>query len=240
MVKDILKRSIFDYFFINNCICCHSNLSSIKQDVCDSCLARIVRFDTTGKCPVCGFELIDSICCFCNDRKVYFDKCCIGTEYNEVIQKIFYYYKVKNCRRLSIPLTTQISSLFDEMEKIFDLVTCVPSSKDKMSERGYNPAELLAKGISRRYKIPFHYLLVKKDNHSQKKEKYTGRFINIIDSFKVNKSDEIAGKNILIIDDIFTTGATLNECARMLKENGAKSIICAVVAKVVIKKLEIY
>ena len=109
-------------------------------------------------------------------------------------------------------------------------MACVPPSKKSYRERGYNQSELLAKGISAYSECKFRKLIVKirnteiqhtVSNAQQRKQ-------NVKDAFSVvgKYAKEIQNKNILLVDDIMTTGATLNECCKVLYNSGAKSVIC--------------
>jgi len=109
----------------------------------------------------------------------------------------------------------------------------VPLHKRKLIRRGFNQAELLAKEIAAHFKFELksNILERKKDTKSQTELKGRERRANVKDAFLCKNKDEILGKKIILIDDVITTGATLNECARVLKENGAKTVWALVLAK---------
>jgi len=107
------------------------------------------------------------------------------------------------------------------------LLIPVPLHKSRLRERGYNQAELLALALAKEYGVPFSTSLVRtKKTESMYGLRKTERFDNIRDAFAVTDPAIVYGKNIVIIDDIYTTGATVEECARTLKKAGAGSI-CA-------------
>lgn len=113
----------------------------------------------------------------------------------------------------------------------FDCVTSVPLSRKKEVERGYNQAELIAKRIGKIRKIPYKKIL--KRRHSTVPQNKLGKIEreeNLLDVF-FSVSSKIRHKNILIVDDIYTTGATLNQCAKVLKKAGAENVFSVTIAR---------
>ena len=121
----------------------------------------------------------------------------------------------------------------EEFSGEFDTVTWVPVSRKRLRWRGYDQAELLAKAACRLWQTKPERLLVKVvDNPAQSGlTEAAARRANVLDVYEAAKDAEIAGKRILLVDDICTTGATLEECARVLRDAGAESVVCAVAAK---------
>lgn len=113
-----------------------------------------------------------------------------------------------------------------------DVITSVPSSFTKVAKRGYSPAEEIAKGIARRCGVRFVKLLMESDNKSEQKAlSEKERMKNVKDAFEVIDIGKIQQKNILLVDDVCTTGSTLSACAKLLLEHGASSVTGAVFAK---------
>jgi len=114
-----------------------------------------------------------------------------------------------------------------------DLIIPVPLHRSKLVERGFNQAELLSKilaaGLNK--EISCNNLYRVKKTSSQFKLKKTERFKNVEHGFACRYPDALYGKSILLVDDIFTTGATLNECAFSLKEAGAKTVTALTMAR---------
>jgi len=113
-----------------------------------------------------------------------------------------------------------------------DIVTFTPLHPRRLSQRGYNQAEILAREASRNLKIPVQNLLTK-TKHTKRQVGLLGskRRKNLTNVFRSRKGIDIKNKKILIVDDITTTGTTLNECARVLKAAGAKEVWGAVIAR---------
>jgi ComF family protein len=115
------------------------------------------------------------------------------------------------------------------------LFCAVPLHKSKLKQRGFNQAEEIAKHLSNFLDIPFlsDVLIKTKKTLPQMSLNKDQRLKNVSDCFKINpqKKNQIAKKNILLVDDVFTTGATMEECAKILKENRAQSVWGVVVAR---------
>ena len=113
----------------------------------------------------------------------------------------------------------------------FDTVTWVPVSKKRLRQRGYDQAELLAREACRLWDTkPVRLLRKTVDNPAQSAiSDAAARRANVLGVYEV--CADAAGKHVLLMDDICTTGATLSECARVLKDAGAESVVCAVVSK---------
>ena len=120
----------------------------------------------------------------------------------------------------------------EKLLKSFDLIVPVPMLKKKKLQRGYNQTELLANELSKRIKVNVSECLIKaKENKTQSMLTKVERFKNVEDVFKLANNMDIMNKRIILIDDIFTTGATISSCAHVLKEAGASRICVLVIAK---------
>lgn len=120
-----------------------------------------------------------------------------------------------------------------EFLKNYDLVIPVPMYKDKKLRRGYNQTELLGKNLSLKLGIEYadDVLIKFKENKTQSLLETNERMKNVRDVFKVQNEFRIKEKSIILVDDIFTTGATVQVCARALKKCGASKIVVLVVSK---------
>jgi ComF family protein len=125
----------------------------------------------------------------------------------------------------------------EECRDSFDIVTCVPMKRSKRIKRGFNQSELVARDLSRQLGKSFRRLLREKGTaRAQRDLSYRERFINILDRYGVRDPGKIMGRRILLVDDVFTTGATVNECARILRNAGAKEVYSLTFARAGIKK----
>ncbi len=200
----------------------------------------------TVKCPYCGKPMSRHDYA-CNDCKKNFPKnayhvfavggysCASPFPYKDSYAKAVKDFKFRNCashaKQLSVMLVMSILEIFPD-EK-FDLITCVPMHKNGLKERGYNQAELLARECAEITGIPYIDTLDKhKENKKQHSIKAHERANNVKGVYKIRDKKLVKDKNILIIDDIITTGNTLGECARMLIINGCKNVSCATMCTV--------
>lgn len=114
----------------------------------------------------------------------------------------------------------------------FDIIIPVPIYIKRYRERGYNQSELLSKFISRKLNVKnkTRVLLKIKNNKPQSTLDKDTRMKNVINVYRVKSNKSIQRKRVLLVDDIYTTGATANECAKVLKEAGALKVICITIA----------
>ncbi|MDO5557813.1 MAG: ComF family protein [Clostridia bacterium] len=198
------------------------------------------------KCAVCGRIAEKHICAKCNLnlKKLYRGK----TEkiQNRYYEEIFYLYEYRgNIKRIMLDfkfkdkgylgdfffeLIKTNKKLYDFFEK-YDIVIPVPVHYYRKIKRGYNQSELIIRDIERicNLKLEKNILVRLKNLKQQSKLSRVDRQKNIKNVYTIKNIDKIKDKNIIIFDDIYTTGSTVNECSRILKQNGAKSIgVCTI------------
>ena len=215
-----LSRRIFSLFFPEHCPFC-DNIISPGEDWCADCRKQVAK--TEDCCPYCGKPV-----CECKERKhldrvysLYFYEGSV----RDAILKMKGDGRAAFCRSFGRILADRIPN------EGFDWITCVPMSKKELRKRGYNPQEWLAKYIAKEKGLCFRPLLMKqRETEAQHTLPLAKRKTNLNGAFALSKQVEILGKRILLIDDILTSGATLEESARVLKEGGAASVFAAVIA----------
>ncbi len=112
-------------------------------------------------------------------------------------------------------------------------------NRRKLVKRGYNQSELIARAVSRKTGIEFYEILKECKNRIQQRDlNYDKRFINVIDRYETVNNIKFRGKAVLLIDDVFTTGATINECSRILLLAGAAKVFSITIVRSDLKKLE--
>ncbi|MGN0182117.1 MAG: ComF family protein [Candidatus Ornithomonoglobus sp.] len=164
-------------------------------------------------------------------------------EYSGLYRDIFLKFKFMGDYALGHIIGMAAAQYFEDMDlkDRYDYIVPVPLSKERMIERGYNQTEIITKYIADTIGIPIKKFLVRK-KHCIAQSKLWGieRVKNVIGAFAVNA--DLSGRRIILTDDIFTTGSTVNECARMLKAAGAKEVcvICAAKTKNGIKQYRNY
>jgi competence protein ComFC len=141
-------------------------------------------------------------------------------------------YKYEGLFSLSDQLFGWLSGLCIKEDLKFDLITFVPLSRKRLTQRGYNQSEILAKKVSRNLGISFGSTLKKRiETKPQVGLGRKERLKNLENAYFFKGGQEPKGKTVAIIDDVITTGATLNQCAKALKAAGAKKVWGLTIAK---------
>jgi len=163
-------------------------------------------------------------------------KCTSPFPYDGIFKKAVKRFKFGNkggyAKQLAFPMVQSILESYPGVD--FDLITCVPMHKKRLAQRGYNQAELLARECAKIMNIPYCDTLEKfKENREQHSIKASERAKNVKGVYRIIDKELVRDKNILIIDDIITTGNTLGECAKILMKKGCRSAECAVLCSVI-------
>ncbi len=210
----------------NICLQCGDNyLYSEIKGICDSCLEDIELLE--NYCPICGRELYKvasegDLCSHCQNESYIFEAARSMGTYNGLLKKLLLEFKYNDITELKRPLVHLMYIALNchyNSEKIDNIIP-VPIHKKRLKQRGYNQAELLAEELSLYTGIPLSLSLLRiKDSPPLYNFAYKQRRTLLKDSFYVKKNC-YEGQSLLLIDDIFTTGATANEIARVLKNTG--------------------
>ena len=116
--------------------------------------------------------------------------------------------------------------------KNYDTIVPIPISKKRQKERGYNQSDLIAKEISKKIQIPYNNVLIKSRNIiEQSKLNKEDRQKNIKGVYDLKNKEIIKNKKVILLDDIYTTGSTVNEASKILKQGNVKTISVLVLAK---------
>ena len=155
--------------------------------------------------------------------------------YEGVSRKCIHLFKYSGRLNLAKPLSRLMSDFTNMYLRPynFDITVPVPLHKTRLRQRGFNQAELLAKRLSGFTGRPVMPKAIKrvKPTPAQTGLSKTKRFANLKGAFKISRACDISGKNILLIDDVFTTGSTIGECSKTLLKAKAKSVEALVLAK---------
>lgn len=210
--------------FPNKCIAC-GDIIQDSEYFCDYCYEMLKRVDISKNCARCGCKKKD---CECNKRIFYFGGM-TAPFYNEgTAQKALYKFKFshkkENSKFFAEQMALAVRNIYREVS--FDGVAFVPLTRMRRLKRGFNQSEVLASEISEILNLPLYenLLYCKRKKSRQYRLKPSDRFKNVSGIYFCKQ--KLNGKNILLVDDIKTTGATLNECAKQLILSGANSVYC--------------
>lgn len=162
-------------------------------------------------------------------NSAYISKAYYSLHYNRYAREMIKEYKFNGKNYLYKPFAEfMIDTIKDKnLGDYIDLIAYIPAHRRKDALRGYNQAELLAGYIAEKLKKPLskNNLVKVRWTENQSNLNKVDRVVNLKDSFHIKNPEEIIGKKILLIDDIITTGATMEECSRVLMNNGAREVI---------------
>jgi ComF family protein len=219
--------NIFDFFLPRFCPSCKIKLLPPDKFVCSSCLNNIKHADE--KRLKLEFERK-----FCDKKIVTGFYSLFVFEKDKELQYIIHSIKYKGRFLIGTFLGHELGKkIKSEIQGWnINLILPVPLHQLKKAERGYNQSFYIAKGLSRELNIPIasRILRRKKYTQSQTKMNLIERQQNIDAAFRIKNREKIKGENILLIDDVITTGATISECGKVLLDSGAKRIYAASVA----------
>ena len=156
--------------------------------------------------------------------------------YGDQVKILIHSLKYKGRLRLVdfvCELCADFAKKYIAMDRV-DYLTCVPMDRQKKRQRGFNQSELIAGGVAKYFGIPFLDKALIKVKATKPQVELDGheRLVNLTKAFKVNPkmAARLKGKNILIVDDVMTTGSTLNECAGCLKAAGSGEVLTLALA----------
>lgn len=238
------RQFFLDLFFPIRCLNCQKLQNGVDPDryLCRDCFEK-VEFKIEHECAFCNSRSQNGATCpFCR-RERSLDYLWVATNYeNKIIKKTLWAYKYKFISDLKIPLSRLLVKFLKQ--KSLDKVLAnyrsviktlpIPLHPRRLNWRSYNQAELLAREISREFNLEIESgVLARRQNKKAQAEieNKEERWANASGIFSCLSAEKIKNKTILLIDDIATTGSTLDEAAKILKENGAEKVIGLVVAK---------
>ncbi len=216
-----------------SCQICNAKLEKWDQNLCCDCFKKI-KTRIPPFCIKCGKHLTskpdkENTCSDCTKTLPYFDKALSVFYYKGALKDIICNFKYKNLKlpKKFIEETLDFLLKYGTANEL-DMVTSIPMHPSRLFKREINPSHILAKDLARKLKVRYSEKLLKKQINTppQSRLSRSERIYNARDSFTLqkNKKREVRRKNILIVDDLFTTGSTANECARILKEAGTNRV----------------
>ncbi|TAH61250.1 MAG: ComF family protein [Gottschalkiaceae bacterium] len=234
-----ISNTLLDLIFPEEGLCfiCDKFHEEVREDhICSDCREELF-FIKENRCPKCGKpaygEKISSECSYCSGKEFYFTRAISSLEYRGVLRDTIHKYKFEDKAYMYKAFgELMLRTVLNENIMPIDIIVPVPLHRRRKAERGYNQSELLAKYLSQNLDIPLDKQNIKriKRTNIQNKLDRLERQKNLKDAFKVEDKGVFKNKRVLLVDDIFTTGATVNECSRVIKECGSNEIIVITIA----------
>lgn len=231
----LIKR-VLHVFFPINCVICHRVLPYDDElHVCSTCYAKFPQM-TKLFCQKCGKSLPDggAHCYDCLRSRRHYEYIRAAGVYDGTLRDIIHKFKYKNCDFLD---TVLAKFMVERLANSFpwdriDYIIPVPLHRKGYHVRGYNQAALLANKLSKYFNKPVleNVLLKIRRTKAQASLNKEERLRNLTDAYYVREKEVVRRKNILLVDDVCTTGTTIEECSKVLKNSGANKIWAMVVA----------
>jgi len=231
MIKKI-KNKILDLIFPTECVICGKS----GQYFCESCFNQI-KYVKEGTCLLCNTnQAIIGVCANCQ-TKSYIDDIIAVTKYKDtvieqVIHELKFSYIEQLANQLANLLSLKLKALGYQTKLKDKILIPLPLHKKRFLERGFNQSELLLKLLQPDFDGQIRNDILKRVKYTSQQAKLDReqRINNVQDAFKCLKPDEAAGQKIFLLDDVLTSGATMNQAAKALKSAGAKKVIGLVIA----------
>lgn len=234
-VKAFLRETLF----LPNGVCpvCKKVLFRTESYLCERCAQSLPRV-TMPACKYCGKPLSEKGMDFCGDcgplRDPVLDGGVVWLHYIGSGQKLVHSLKFGHLPQLGSWIGRQMAEAVKEKDwaEKLELVAAVPLHEKRLEERGYNQSDYLAEGLADVLNLPYKREVLKRlyDTPHQIGLSREERLVNLTGAFAVSQEKNVAGKTILLVDDVNTTGSTLRECAQALKRAGARAVYTAVCA----------
>lgn len=212
-----MKAAILDLLFPPKCAFCARVIQPGGNGICMDCWERLPR---TGA--------------QCRKKGDYFTMCVSPLYYEGKVRESLLRYKFRNAQSCAEAYALLVAECIQrEFPSGFDLLSWVPVSRQRLRQRGYDQAYLLAEGVGRLLGCRPVHLLEKVRNAPAQSGMGSAekRRANISGAYRVTAAENLEEQRILLLDDIVTTGATFSECAKTLLRAGARQVLCAAVAR---------
>jgi len=226
-------QDLLDFIFPNHCYICSLHLESSRRFVCQNCLESMPVL-AEPICPVCKkfrSSLRPEHTCRTNLQSVY----SVWT-YSELAGILIHKFKYEGKTALGVMLAKKLAAELKKNDFLsaMDVIIPVPLYPARKRERGFNQAEIIAKELAETYGLALwtETLRRAKNTRDQTLLSAQQRQENVRNAFRTSDGTELLGQNVLLVDDVVTTGATLNECARTLGEAGVKQVWACTLAVV--------
>lgn len=223
--------SAVDWIYPPACASC----SKFGVRWCDECRAQVQAL-VEDICPKCGVPSpLNALCAHCQVALPPYTALRSWGRYNGTLRQAIHRLKYNHDLGLAETLSRQLIKRLKDLSWPVDLITAVPLSVKRISERGYNQSDLLAQPLALAQRVPFLPKAVFRTRETVSQVGLTAkeRHENVRNAFAA-QPQWVHGKSVLLIDDVATTGATLNYCSTALLQSGASSVYCLTLARAVL------
>jgi competence protein ComFC len=231
-------HALSSLFYPATCVVCSGDVERLEY-LCETCRSRAPRI-TSPFCAKCSEPFSGAItqtfsCANCEHRTLHFDSAVAAYRSRGLVRKLVHEFKYGHQRHLRHPLAEWLGETMSDPRlrgRRFDLIVPVPLHPARERERGFNQATLLAELLARHVAVPLRAVLERiRYTTTQTAYDRAERMENLHEAFRLRKNMNVRELHVLLIDDVLTTGSTLSECARVLKEAGAISVHAATAAR---------
>lgn len=210
-------RAAVDFVYPPACLVCEQRMDSNHRLVCSTCWAGLPRIGTADETPP--------------EVRPWFELVAVW-EYSEAVQEIIHHMKYFGKRALTGPMGEAMAQAIMAAGIRADVIVPVPLHKRRLRERGYNQSLLLSQAMGRVLGLPVAEMLQRiRYTRPQSALGPEERRKNVLGAFKWVGGEDLVGKVVLLVDDVFTTGSTLRVCAEELLGAKSKKIIAVTAAK---------
>ncbi|MBR5192706.1 MAG: ComF family protein [Clostridia bacterium] len=230
-VKEFFNKYVFNEKW--RCNVCDKEIFE-EGYFCKDCLEKL-PFNNGKICLHCGRKVIatEEYCTTCKNVLVSIDLGRSAFDYKDEVRNLIHSYKYDNKKYLAKVFASTLAPIFFKNFLDANVITYVSMTSDAEKVRGYNQSKELAEEVSKLVNVKVINTNEKKDDvKEQKKLNRQERLANITNAFKIINKKEIKGKNVVIIDDVTTTGATAEAIASKLKKAGALKVYLLTIASV--------
>jgi competence protein ComFC len=248
-----MRDAIVSIFFPAGCRICEQLLTRASRvPICGECLASFVPL-TEKVCEICGRPMLPvtpsatpadgakQLCPICREQPgqekgIYaFNRTRSYAVYDGTLVRAILLLKFERMEPLGVWFAERLAEVVKVEGLLADVVVPVPLHRDRERERGYNQADLIARPLARRLKLPHRAVLLVRTRPRPDKQVLTmeERWESVRGAFATRPGSQVDNLRVLLVDDVMTTGATLDACSRALLDAGAKSVIGLTVARAV-------
>lgn len=219
------------------CANCGDRITEARDDLCTACWGELLTCTAGDYCPRCGrdasrYGLVAGACAACRQEEIHFDGIARAGVYMDALRQMILAFKhdrTELARMLAVlaDAALQGSRFYNDIE----LLVPVPLHWTRRLLRGYNQSHLLAKRLKHPHaRISTDLVRIRRTRPQPLANTLSAREKNVAGAFAVREDHPFTGRRVCLLDDIKTTGATLSECARTLKEAGAARVYALVLA----------